>query len=65
VTYTAEVNASGNFFGEDPAFVYPYTARIDFGGRTRRMLTPQVDGDCNSCHTQIGDEAALGRILLP
>ena len=63
--FTQPVNAVGNFFDETPAFAFPYSAKIKFEGRERRMLALQVTGDCNSCHTEQGDLAAPGRILLP
>ncbi len=58
-------NPSGNFFDEPQAFSYPYRAKVRFQGRERVMAAPQVIGDCNSCHTEAGAEAAPGRILLP
>jgi hypothetical protein len=64
--FSATVNRSGNFLLETRhAFVTPYTARVRFQGRERRMLIPQVDGDCNSCHSQDGLMNAPGRIVLP
>lgn len=63
--FTATANTSGNFFVEDQAPKFPITAVIEFQGRTRAMKTPQMLGDCNSCHTQQGDEGAPGRITLP
>jgi len=29
------------------------------------MTTPQTDGDCNGCHTELGSNDAPGRIMLP
>lgn len=43
----------------------PYTVRIVANGRTGRMLTPQMNGDCNSCHTEQGTNGAPGRIYWP
>ncbi len=63
--FTQVANPSGNFFDESPAFSYPYRATVRFQGRERMMITPQAIGDCNSCHTERGAEAAPGRILLP
>ena len=59
-------NAVGNFY-TTRAVVTPYTARVTQDGRERAMLTPQTNGDCNSCHTQsgAGTPPAPGRILLP
>jgi hypothetical protein len=58
-------NASGNFYANPPAFAYPYRAKIRYQGREREMLSAQMIGDCNGCHTQKGDTGAPGRILLP
>ncbi|UJR84976.1 hypothetical protein [Sandaracinus amylolyticus] len=71
-------NRAGNFFLMRPtdediepggalanAFAYPYTARVLYDGRERVMLTPQINGDCNACHTTAGTMGAPGRIVLP
>ena len=63
--YSQTANASGNLYLDDPGFTYPYRARVHYQGRYRSMLAAQTVGDCNSCHTQAGDLAAPGRILLP
>ena len=63
--YTVVVNDSGNFTLEDAPLVPPFQAKIVFEGRERKMLTPQISGDCNSCHTTAGSNAAPGRIVLP
>jgi hypothetical protein len=59
-------NAVGNFY-TTRRVATPYTARVTHDGRARVMVTPQTDGDCNSCHTQggAGTPPAPGRILLP
>ena len=67
VTFTT--TSSGNFshnslFGF-AAIPTPYTAKVTRNGKDRVMVTPQTNGDCNSCHTQNGDQAAPGRILAP
>jgi hypothetical protein len=63
-TYTLPVNRAGNFFfaGSMPL---PFTAKVTNGGNERAMVTPQMNGDCNSCHTQQGASGAPGRIMLP
>jgi hypothetical protein len=38
---------------------------VTYMGRERAMVTMQTSGDCNSCHTQNGANAAPGRIVLP
>jgi hypothetical protein len=58
------VNTVGNFAASGTLAV-PYTAEVQFGGKTRAMIAPQTDGDCNKCHTENGDMGAPGRILLP
>lgn len=63
--YTQLANPVGNFFDETEGFAFPYSAKIKFQGRERSMLSLQAIGDCNSCHTEKGDLAAPGRILLP
>ena len=65
VVYVQTANAAGNFFDESPDFALPYSAKVRFQGRERAMLAKQAIGDCNSCHTEQGDEAAPGRIALP
>ncbi len=63
------VNSSGNFMydvEEDGGpLMYPITAKVVQGDRQRPMLTPQVTGDCNGCHTEVGTGGAPGRIVLP
>lgn len=63
---TLPVNASGNFLyrGAMP-LALPYTAVVKWNGKTRPMKTPQMNADCNSCHTQDGANGAPGRIALP
>ncbi|MDB4932140.1 MAG: hypothetical protein JWM10_4624 [Myxococcaceae bacterium] len=57
-------NAVGNFYTRS-SLPLPYTARVIVGDRERRMNTPQMDGDCNGCHSQDGASEAPGRIALP
>jgi len=58
-------NVSGNFVLIALGFTPPYTARVVYMGRERRMTTPQTDGDCNNCHTLAGTNSAPGRITMP
>ncbi|MEI8259338.1 MAG: hypothetical protein WCJ30_27035, partial [Deltaproteobacteria bacterium] len=61
-------NSAGNFWLEDraaPRFAAPYTARVLYQGRERRMIAPQTDGDCNTCHTDTGTMGAPGRVTVP
>ena len=63
---TLPVNASGNFLYRDAAAIArPYTAVVKWNGKERAMKAPQMNGDCNSCHTQDGTGGAPGRIALP
>jgi len=60
------VNSAGNFSGSASGWpVFPITATVSFGGKTRAMTTAVPSGDCNSCHTQSGASGAPGRIALP
>lgn len=59
-----EPNAAGSFFSQ-AAVTFPITARVYVGDRERRMVTPVMSGDCNSCHTDMGAMMAPGRIVLP
>ena len=66
VALQLEVNETGNFFGStDAGLKLPYRARVVRGGKTRAMSTTQTSGDCNTCHTELGREAAPGRVLVP
>jgi hypothetical protein len=65
VSFSSTVNASGNFFVETSALVLPFTAKVSFDGRERRMAVAQYDGECNGCHSAEGIKGAPGRILLP
>lgn len=63
---TARVNSAGNFFlWNETVLARPYRAKVVYQGRERVMATPQMSGDCNSCHTQAGTNGAPGRILAP
>jgi hypothetical protein len=63
--YQLTPNTVGNFILADPGFTPPYTVKVLYQGRTRQMFGAQVNGDCNSCHSQNGSAGAPGRILLP
>jgi hypothetical protein len=58
------LNSAGNFYANS-VITAPYTAQVVSAKGTRAMLTPQTNGDCNSCHTQAGLEGAPGRIVAP
>jgi hypothetical protein len=57
-------NSAGNFFLRS-AVATPYTAEIEYDGLVRRMVTPQTDGQCNACHTDVGASSAPGRVVTP
>jgi len=66
-TLTLSVNSAGNFFyeKEEGNLALPYTAKVVRDGQERVMATPQREGDCNTCHTEAGDNQAPARIMLP
>jgi hypothetical protein len=63
------VGSTGNFsYGGSPGaslLVLPFTAKVVANGKERAMLSPQSNGDCNSCHTVGGTSGAPGRIMAP
>jgi hypothetical protein len=63
-TYTLPVNAAGNFFTRT-RIAAPYRAKVVSGTKTRTMMTPQSDGDCNVCHSENGSQKAPGRVMAP
>ncbi|MFB1481898.1 hypothetical protein U8525_16355 [Corallococcus sp. RDP092CA] len=68
VRLTLVPNSAGNFTSTtlQPSFPMPYRARlVGPEGTSRRMSTPQSNGDCNTCHTEQGAQHAPGRIQLP
>jgi hypothetical protein len=69
VATSLPVNAVGNFNHADlfgfAKIATPYTAKVVSGGKERVMVTPQTDGNCNSCHTVSGAKSAPGRIMMP
>jgi len=71
IEYRFATNRVGNFGGTRTGVAFPYIAWVEFQGRTREMVSPQMSGECNSCHTAEGTAtldgsyAAPGRIMLP
>ncbi|MBA3820688.1 MAG: hypothetical protein H0X17_17490, partial [Deltaproteobacteria bacterium] len=68
VALTLPVRASGNFFSSStlPQVALPFTARVvSPTGLISQMTTPQMTGNCNSCHTEQGINGAPGRVLVP
>lgn len=64
VAVTLTPGSSGDFY-TSTRIATPFTVTLMNGGTTRKMLTPQTSGDCNSCHTQNGANGAPGRIMAP
>lgn len=65
---TLMVNESGNFMFDQlelGSVAFPIQAKVVRGSDVRAMATPQMTGDCNSCHTAAGQKGAPGRILAP
>ena len=63
-TASTTANSVGNFSFKN-SFQFPIRASVQASGRTRQMLTPQMSGDCNLCHTQNGTQGAPGRVVAP
>ena len=63
--YRLPTNSVGNFGSSTRGLVMPYTARVEYQGRTREMIAAQTNGDCNLCHTLAGTSGAPGRVMLP
>jgi hypothetical protein len=59
------INNVGNFYTNGSALTPPVQVEVVYNGTTRSMATPLTIGDCNSCHTEQGDNGAPGRIMLP
>lgn len=59
------VGTTGNFSLRNRAVAFPIRARVEKDGKVRAMSSPQMIGDCNSCHTTDGANGAPGRIFLP
>jgi hypothetical protein len=59
------INNVGNFYTNGSALTPPVQVEVVYNGATRAMATPLSIGDCNSCHTEQGDNGAPGRIMLP
>ena len=66
--FVLAANAAGNFSLDKSASAelkIPYTAKVRVGTKENAMVTPQVAGSCNSCHTKNGANAAPGRVMTP
>lgn len=66
VVATLTTNEAGNFMSRGKsAPALPYTAKVRYGGKERKMATPQSNGSCNACHTVDGLNGAPGRLVAP
>ncbi|MCC6645498.1 MAG: hypothetical protein IT374_08015 [Polyangiaceae bacterium] len=73
--YALPVNRVGNFWlktSDATGFTPPFSARVRSASGVREMTTQQKDGDCNACHSKLGDNTdkaqtkkAPGRVVLP
>jgi hypothetical protein len=61
----AVANTSGNFLLEGAPLAAPFSVKVLFEGRERAAITLHTHGDCNFCHTELGAQAAPGRVVLP
>ncbi len=64
IDYTLARNSVGNFTSS-AAISMPYHAKVVRGSNERVMVEAQTVGDCDTCHTTSGANAAPGRIMLP
>jgi hypothetical protein len=62
-----DVDSSGNFLDNSVSALYPtpWTVAVVSGSQSRAMVGTVTSGDCNSCHTASGANAAPGRIIAP
>ncbi len=67
IALTLLPNAAGNFISKarEPGFPLPYRARVVVGDVESTMQSLQQNGDCNTCHTEQGQQGAPGRIVWP
>lgn len=63
--YRLDVGPTGNFAIRSGAIETPYSAKVVVGTNVREMKKKQTSTDCNSCHTETGENGAPGRIMLP
>ena len=58
------VNSVGNFKYEVEV-LKPFNVKVVSKGKENKMMMQAPHGDCNSCHTQTGEQMAPGRITMP
>jgi hypothetical protein len=59
-----DLSAAGNF-AYSGTITPPFVAGVRRGSSERYMFTPQINPDCNACHTAEGLLDAPGRIVPP
>lgn len=65
VSTTLTINSSGNFSSRK-SFAFPIHAKVVAADGTENAMSAAITtGDCNSCHTEQGENGAPGRIHLP
>lgn len=69
-SFNTRPRKSGNFAFGKIALTLPYTAKVVSSAGERVMSGPQMNGDCNLCHTDQGaasngSATAPGRIVVP
>jgi mono/diheme cytochrome c family protein len=67
-THSLAIRRGGNFsLKDDVSVAFPITAEVVVDGQVLAMQAPidAAGGDCNTCHSQDGEQGAPGRILLP
>jgi hypothetical protein len=61
-----QLNRSSRAIRWNSTVSLPYRARVvNSNGDSLMMMTPQTNGDCNTCHTERGAGGAPGRVVYP
>ena len=59
------VNSVGNFIRTGDPILAPFWVKVVSKGKENKMVMQAPHGDCNVCHTQMGDQGAPGRVHVP
>jgi hypothetical protein len=64
---TLSTGATGNFTlsTKVATLTYPISVKVVRNGKERVMVGSPPHGDCNACHSAVGDKGAAGRIVSP
>jgi hypothetical protein len=63
---TMVTNKAGNFHsGRGAVIAMPYTAKILFNGKERKMSSMKMTANCMQCHSAKGNGGAPGRVVAP